>query len=61
MAIIVIKDLQENVELDRQAMLAISGGSRFRAGTAGARRDALRINRLIDFAPKQAPRRPPPK
>lgn len=58
MGIIVIKDLQENLELDRQAMLAISGGSRFRAGGAAARRDALRINRLVNFAPKAAPRRP---
>ena len=28
MAIIVIKDLPENIELDRQAMIAISGGAR---------------------------------
>jgi hypothetical protein len=61
MGIIVIKDLQESLELDRQAMLAIAGGSRFRSGAAGARRDALRINRLVNFAPKAAPRRPPPK
>jgi hypothetical protein len=31
MATIVIKDLSENTELDRQAMLAIAGGSRWRA------------------------------
>jgi hypothetical protein len=31
MATIVIKDLMENTELDRQAMLAIAGGSRLRA------------------------------
>jgi hypothetical protein len=61
MGIIVIKDLQEDVELDRQAMLAISGGSRFRTGAAGARRDALRGNRLVNFAPKAAPKRPPSK
>lgn len=61
MGIIVIKDLQENVELDRQAMLAISGGSRFRAGAAGTRRDALRGQRLVSFAPNPAPKRPPPK
>lgn len=34
MATIVIKDLPESTELDRQAMFAIVGGSRFRAGTA---------------------------
>jgi hypothetical protein len=61
MGIIVIKDLQESLELDRQAMLAIAGGSRLRAGAAVARRDALRISRLVNFAPKAAPRRPPPK
>lgn len=61
MGIIVIKDLQENIELDRQAMLAISGGSRFRSGTGGARRDALRGHRLVNFAPKAAPKRPQQK
>jgi hypothetical protein len=30
MAIIVIKDLPENMELDRQAMQAITGGTRLR-------------------------------
>ncbi|MEO7497759.1 MAG: hypothetical protein ABIT83_09920 [Massilia sp.] len=32
MARIVIRDLTESTELDRQAMRAISGGSRLRAG-----------------------------
>nr|WP_322028995.1 hypothetical protein [Paraburkholderia sp. J76] len=31
MSIIVIKDLPESVELDRQAMAAITGGARFAA------------------------------
>ena len=61
MGIIVIKDLQENMELDRQAMLAISGGSRFRTGAAGAKREVLRGYRLVNFAPKAAPRRPQQK
>jgi hypothetical protein len=61
MGIIVNKDLQESLELDRQAMLAIAGGTRLRAGAAAARRDALRINRLVNCAPKPAPRRQPPK
>lgn len=30
MAIIVIKDLPESIDLDRQAMLAITGGARVR-------------------------------
>lgn len=54
MASIVIKDLSENTELDRQAMLAIAGGARFRAGAAGtasAVRADLRRIRLFDLAP----------
>lgn len=54
MATIVVKDLSENTELDRQAMLAIAGGARFRTGAAGtlgaARADVRRI-RLFDLAP----------
>lgn len=47
MATIVIKDLSENTELDRQAMLAIAGGSRFRAGGGFVRPASHRI-RLFD-------------
>jgi hypothetical protein len=67
MAHIVIKDLPESSELDRQAMLAIAGGSRLRAGAAGAAsaaRAGLRRIRLFDLAPAgggagQAAPRPP--
>ena len=51
MASITIKDLPESTELDREAMLAIAGGSRFRAGGAGAARPAPRNIRLFDLAP----------
>lgn len=54
MATIVIKDLSESTELDRQAMLAIAGGARFRAaapGTASAARAEVRRTRLFDLAP----------
>ena len=54
MATIVIKDLSENTALDRQAMLAIAGGARFRAGAAGtasAARANVRRIRLFDLAP----------
>lgn len=54
MATIVIKDLSESTELDRQAMLAIAGGARFRAGAAGtasAARAEIRHVRLFDLAP----------
>ena len=49
MAIIVIKDLPESTELDRQAMLAIAGGSRLRAGSAGLVRQGARPIRLFDL------------
>ena len=51
MATIVIKDLPESSELDRQAMLAVIGGSRFRAG--GGRRVPQRV-RLFDIAARVA-------
>jgi hypothetical protein len=47
MATIVIKDLSDNTELDRQAMLAIAGGSRLRAGGRFVRPASSRI-RLFD-------------
>jgi hypothetical protein len=47
MATIVIKDLSENTELDRQAMLAIAGGARLRAGGRFVRPVSSRI-RLFD-------------
>ena len=50
MATIVIRDLQENTELDRQAMHAIAGGARFRA-SAGVLRPVVRRVRLYDPAP----------
>jgi hypothetical protein len=49
MATIVIKDLSDNTELDRQAMLAIAGGSRLRAGGRFVRPVSPRI-RLFDPA-----------
>ncbi|NMF89823.1 hypothetical protein [Aromatoleum petrolei] len=38
MATIVIKDLPENMDLDRQAMQAITGGARLRGTATGAAR-----------------------
>jgi hypothetical protein len=49
MATIVIKDLSESTELDRQAMLAIAGGSRLRASGRFVRPATPRI-RLFDPA-----------
>jgi hypothetical protein len=59
MATIVIKDLPESTELDRQAMLAISGGSRFRAGATVARRPAVQRIRLYDLSAGGAGKKPP--
>ena len=59
MAIIVIKDLPESTELDRQAMHAIAGGSRYRSGGAGAARTPVGRTRLFDLAPRPAAPRPP--
>ena len=50
MATITIKDLPESVELDRAAMLAISGGARFRAGAPARARPTFARVRLFDFA-----------
>jgi hypothetical protein len=49
MATIVIKDLSENTALDRQAMLAIAGGSRLRGGGRFVRPVPPRV-RLFDPA-----------
>lgn len=51
MARIVIKDLQENVELDRQAMLAIAGGARLRAPGTGVLPAAPGKLRLFEPVP----------
>ena len=65
MATIVIKDLPESTELDRQAMLAITGGARFRAAAMAVARPAARriqlFNLSSDGTAKTAARRPPPR
>jgi hypothetical protein len=64
MATIVIKDLPESTELDRQAMLAITGGSRFRTGARTVGRAAIERVRLFDLsrggAGKKSPATRPP-
>jgi hypothetical protein len=50
MATIVIKDLPESTELDRQAMVAITGGARFRASATGVTRPAARRIQLFDLS-----------
>lgn len=49
MTTIAIRDLPESFDLDRRAMLAIIGGSRYRGGPASP---ALRRgSRIIDYPP----------
>lgn len=48
MATIKIKDLSENLELDRKAMQAIAGGSRFRS-QAPVVQQTQRGKRIVDF------------
>jgi hypothetical protein len=61
MATIVINDLPESTELDRQAMLAITGGSRFRAGATVVGRAAIGRVPLFEFprGGDGTPRSPP--
>lgn len=64
MATIVIKDLPENMDLDHQAMLAITGGARLRGRAAAAARAVARGSRSVDpsrglhAGPHEAKRRP---
>jgi hypothetical protein len=60
MATIVIKDLPESTELDRQAMHAIAGGSRLRAGAKAGGRVAVQRVRLFDISAGGAGKNPPP-
>jgi hypothetical protein len=48
MATIVIKDLTENIDLDRQAMASIIGGARTR-GRFIPRRTAASTTRIVNF------------
>ena len=57
MANIVIKDLTESVDLDRKAMIAISGGARTPGRQAFPAQTASRDNRIVDY-PAGFARRP---
>jgi hypothetical protein len=60
MATIVIKDLQESTELDRQAMRAIAGGARLGASAGAAGRAAVQRIRLFDLSAGGAGKKSPP-
>jgi hypothetical protein len=49
MASIVIKDLPDSIDLDRQAMTAITGGARIRGRQAAVGRTTFRDDRVVNF------------
>ena len=61
MASIVIKDLSDNLELDRKAMQAISGGSRLRSHVRAAGSAPPSAPRIVDFKTGAVPRDTPIK
>lgn len=54
---ITIKDLSENLDLDRKAMQDIHGGSRYRLQTGALRAGSSRSTRIVDFRTGAAGRR----
>lgn len=51
MALITIKDLPQSDELDRSAMLAITGGARARGRQIALEATPLRDLRIVDYPP----------
>ncbi|HEY0845001.1 MAG TPA: hypothetical protein VGE12_06515 [Noviherbaspirillum sp.] len=49
MASIVIKDLNESVDLDRKAMLAVIGGARARGRHPLSAQAMIKSNRIVTF------------
>jgi hypothetical protein len=58
MTTIVIKDLPENVELDREAMIAITGGARNGAHSGLAGHSVLRSTSIANYPTGSAVKRP---
>jgi len=56
MATIVIKDLSDNLELDRKAMQAISGGARLRSQVRAAGTVPASSPKIVDFKTGAVPR-----
>jgi hypothetical protein len=49
MAIIVIKDLPDNINLDHEAMVAITGGARIRGRSSFPGRTIFRSSRIVAY------------
>jgi hypothetical protein len=58
---IVIKDLSDNLDLDRKAMQAITGGSRLRSRVRAAGTAPVSTPRIVDFRTGAMPRKEPGK
>lgn len=58
---IVIKDLSDNLDLDRKAMQAIMGGSRLRSRVRAAGAVPSSAPRIVDFRTGAVPRDTPAK
>ena len=58
---IVIKDLSDNLDLDRKAMQAVRGGSRLRAQGRAAGAAPASSSRIVDFRTGALPRATPAK
>ncbi|MGZ3237352.1 MAG: hypothetical protein ACXU8A_08245 [Burkholderiaceae bacterium] len=58
MTTIVIKDLPENVELDREAMIAITGGARSGGRSTFVRGTVLRSTSIANYPTGSAIKRP---
>jgi hypothetical protein len=61
MAGIVIKDLSDNLELDRKAMQAITGGSRLRSQVRALGAAPAASPGIVDFKTRAVPRGTPGK
>jgi hypothetical protein len=61
MATIVIKDLSDNLDLDRKAMQAVMGGSRLRSHVRAAGAAPASAPGIVDFKTRAAPRAAPAK
>jgi hypothetical protein len=59
MATIVIKDLPDNLDLDRKAMQAVMGGSRVRSQVRAAGSAPATSQGIVDFKTRAAPRATP--
>jgi hypothetical protein len=61
MAVIIIKDLAESVERDRQAMQAVTGGARMGGRVVPLQPAIFRSTKIINFLPEHLTDKAPVK